>query len=138
MPPMHGPLGGMQTVLYYLGLACLFTHELDAVTHSEWRLLFILRDIPDPGASSLFVSLHVPLFFGILWLSHHRLDRVRNATRIAVALFLGVHGALHFLLSSAPASEFHGPLSVTLITTASVFGFAYLLLQWWPSSRAQR
>ncbi len=62
--------------LYYIGLACLFTHELDAVTHSEWRLLFGLRDLPDPTAASAFVALHVPLFFLVLWLSHHPSPRL--------------------------------------------------------------
>jgi len=73
----------MPTVLYYLGLAFLFTHELDAVTHSEWRLLPALGNMPDAAASPLFVALHVPLFFVVLWLSQHRRDRVRERTRIA-------------------------------------------------------
>lgn len=128
----------LQTALYYLGLACLFTHELDAVTHSEWRLLFFLRDIPDPRASSIFVALHVPLFFGILWLSHDRRDRVRNTTRSAVAVFLAVHATLHLLLSRAPANEFHGPLSVALIGSAGALGIAYLLVRWRQGGRGER
>ena len=56
----------MSTALYYLGLAFLFTHELDAVTHAEWRLLPALRLLPDATASPLFVSLHVLLFFAII------------------------------------------------------------------------
>ncbi len=51
----------MRTVFYYLALACLFTHELDAVAHSEWRLLFVLQRLPDATALPWFVVLHVPL-----------------------------------------------------------------------------
>jgi len=120
----------MHVALYYLGLACLFTHELDAVTHSEWRLLFGLRDLPDATASPLFVALHVPLFFAILWLSHHRRPALREGTRMAVAAFLVAHAVLHFALSSTPHYEFHGALSRALIVSAAVFGLATLLTQW--------
>ena len=117
----------MSTVLYYLGLAFLFAHELDAVTHSEWRLLPVLRGMPDATASPLFVSLHVPLFFAILWLSHHRREQVRERTRIAASSFLIVHAVLHFSLSSISNYEFHGALAKTLIAAAAAFGVAYLI-----------
>ncbi|MAE70716.1 MAG: hypothetical protein CME06_09635 [Gemmatimonadetes bacterium] len=116
----------MAALIYYLGLACLFTHELDAVIHAEWRLLFILRNMPNDSAASLFVALHIPLFFGVLWLSNHRRKSVRNLTRLSVAAFLTVHALLHFSLSSNPAYEFHGTLSLILILSAAVCGIAYL------------
>jgi hypothetical protein len=47
---------------FYLGLGCLFAHELDAMTQSEWRLLYVLRSLPDATAMPWFVALHVPLF----------------------------------------------------------------------------
>ena len=119
----------MIAAIYYLGLACLFTHELDAVTHSEWRLLFILRDRPDDVASPFFVALHVPLFFAILWLSHFPREAVRNATRVVVAAFLVIHAVLHFINASNPLAEFHGTLSRTLIVSAAACGIAYIVAQ---------
>jgi hypothetical protein len=116
----------LSAVIYYLGLACLFTHELDAVTHSEWRLLIGLRSQPDETALPLFVVLHVPLFFTILWLSHFPREVVRNATRIVVAGFLVVHAVMHFSKASDPLDEFEGTLSRTLIVSAAAFGIAYL------------
>ena len=118
----------MALVLYYLGIAFLFTHELDAMTHFEWRLLFGLRSLPDETASPLFVALHVPLFFAILWLSQHGHARVRDATRLVVGAFLVVHAVLHLLLASAPENEFEGVLSYTLILAAGACGAAYLAL----------
>ena len=57
-PVNADPLGGMQTALYYLGLSCLFTHELDAVSHSEWRLLFVLLGGPaDPAGMGIDITL---------------------------------------------------------------------------------
>ncbi len=120
----------MTTVLYDLGLALLFTHELDAMTHSEWRLLFVLRSLPDESASWWFVVLHVPLFFLILWLSHVPHGRLRAVVRTGVAAFLVVHGALHFLLSSQDAYAFAGALSNGLIFGAGACGLAYLATRW--------
>ena len=129
----------MAAALYYLGLAFLFTHELDAVTHSEWRLLFGLRSLPDPTASSSFVALHVPLFFFILWLSHTSHDRLRTAVRAVVAAFFVVHAALHFRLSSHEAYEFSGALSHTLIFGAGACGIAYFAARRLsPRSRGER
>jgi UDP-N-acetylmuramyl pentapeptide phosphotransferase/UDP-N-acetylglucosamine-1-phosphate transferase len=119
----------MSAAIYYLGLASLFTHELDAVTHAEWRLLFFLESQPDETASPLFVGLHVPLFFAILWLSHFPREVVRQATRVVVAAFLVVHAVLHFGNASNPLDEFDGTLSRTLIVSAAACGIAYLLAQ---------
>ena len=57
---------------FYLWVGLLFSHELDAVTQSEWRLLYFLQDLPNEKAMQVFVWLHVPLFGGIAWLTHHR------------------------------------------------------------------
>ena len=123
-------VGRRRVALYYLALACLFTHELDAITHSEWRLLFGLRDLPDPTAASAFVAFHVPLFFLVLWLSHHPSPRLSSVTKLVVAAFLIVHSVLHFALSSSPQYSFEGSLSNSLIFGAAVFGAAFLAAPW--------
>ncbi len=115
--------------LYYLALSFLVAHELDAVTHEEWRLLFVLRDLPSANAAQAFVALHVPLLFVILWLSHHDREAVRRWTRRAVSGFLVVHAGLHFALSGEPLYDFHGVLSRTLIFSAGLLGAADVLVQ---------
>jgi hypothetical protein len=130
---------GLRAVaLYYIGLACLFTHELDAITHSEWRLLLGLRSLPDPTAASTFVALHVPLFFLILWLSHYPTQRVATGTRLVVAAFMIVHGVLHFASSSSPLYTFEGSLSNFLIFGTAVSGAAYLATFWSEHRRSDR
>ena len=118
----------MGTFLYYLGLSALCTHELDAVRHAEWRLLHVLRDLPDELAYPVFVALHLPLFYLFFWLSHHPSPRLRDGFRLAVAAFLVVHGRLHWLLSDAPAYDFAGALSNELILLAAMSGAGYLAL----------
>ena len=52
----------MKNVFFYLGLGTLFTHELDAVSNHEWRVLPILRSLPEMSAMNAFVLLHIPIF----------------------------------------------------------------------------
>ena len=116
------------TYLYYLGVSLLFTHEMDAVLHSEWQLLYVLRNLPDAAAADIFILLHVPLFFVFFWLSHHPTDKIRNIFRLSVSAFLIVHALLHFRLSDAPLYNFHGWLSELLIYGAGLVGFVYIIL----------
>ncbi len=118
----------MRTILYYLGISALFTHELDAVINMEWRLLYHLRTLPDVTASSLFVALHFPFFFLFLYLSHHRSTLVKERFRLAVCAFLIVHGILHFRLSSEPLYLFESALSNTYIASASLIGLLHVAL----------
>lgn len=48
--------------VFYLGFGCLFSHELDATIQNEWRLLYVLRSMPDETAMTIFAGLHIPLF----------------------------------------------------------------------------
>jgi hypothetical protein len=124
----------VKTALYYVGVSFLFTHELDAVTHSEWRLLFGLRSLSDATASPIFVLLHVPLFFAILWFSHVIREPLRDYFRLGLSIFFVVHTVLHFSLSSAPHYDFNGAMSRSLIVGAGLCGLAYVVA-WWQTRR---
>lgn len=116
------------TFIYYLGISLLFTHELDAVRHSEWKLLYILRSLSEGLASSVFIAAHVPLFLLFFWLGHHPNRQVRLVFRAVVSSFLVVHAGLHLRLATAPQNEFHGALSEVLIYGAGLLGALYITL----------
>jgi ABC-type amino acid transport system permease subunit len=75
-------------VLVQLMLAVLFTHELDAMAQSEWRLLYVLRDLSDEQGRWWFVAMHVPLFWALIALTQHESARVQRASRTGLAAFL--------------------------------------------------
>lgn len=118
----------MKDLLFYTSLATLLTHELDAMTQSEWRLLFVLRSLPESIASNVFVIAHVPVIALVLWLTAHKSAVIRDWSRLAIALFIIIHAGLHKHLELHPAYTFTSPLSVGLIYGAGVLGFIYLLL----------
>ena len=116
----------MKTFLFNLGIALLFTHELDAMLREEWRLLFVLRDLDGNAASWWFIYLHLPLFLLVLYLGNGIEGKARGRIRLALAAFLPVHAVIHYSLNDAPAYEFHHPLSQLLIFGAGITGLAYV------------
>lgn len=115
----------MNNLFFYLGLAMLLTHELDAMTQSEWRLLFILRRLPEQTASATFVILHIPVITGLLWLTNHQSLRIQYWSRIIVAAFLIIHAGLHRLLENHPNYTFDSLLSLSLIYGGGLMGLLY-------------
>ncbi len=113
-------------MLTQLMLATLFTHELDAMTQSEWRLLYVLRSLEDAQGRWWFVAIHVPLFWSLIALTHHAQASVERASRLGLAVFCIVHALLHWRLASDPLSSFTTPLSWSLILGPALLGIAYL------------
>ena len=113
-------------VLVQLMLAVLFTHELDAMAQSEWRLLYVLRDLSDEQGRWWFVAMHVPLFWALIALTQHESAQVQRASRTGLAAFCIIHALLHWRLASDPLSTFSSPLSWSLILGAAALGSAYL------------
>ena len=117
----------MKNLLFYLGFATLITHELDAMTQSEWKLLFILKNLPEQIAPSAFVILHVPLIAVLLWLTNNESKVVKNWSRIALAGFLVIHSGLHKLLENHSDYTFNSWLSLGLIYGGGLLGLLYLI-----------
>jgi surface polysaccharide O-acyltransferase-like enzyme len=118
----------MRNIVYYLGIAALFTHELDAVLNLEWRLLYHLRTLPDVTASSFFIGLHLPAFFLFFYLGHHPNKKISERFRVVVAAFLVIHSVLHFRLSDFEDYQFQGFASNFYIYGAALMGAVYLFL----------
>ncbi|MZR61536.1 DUF6713 family protein [Alcanivorax sp. DP30] len=113
--------------LFLLGVSLLFTHELDAMTHSEWRVLPLTSWLEPETGRVVFVVLHVPLFALVLgWLTSQLPARVLKA-QFWVSVFLVVHAGLHVAFSGQPHYTFAGMLSNTLIFGAAVCGAGYLV-----------
>lgn len=112
--------------VYLLLLGFLLAHELDAVACREWRLLYVLRRLPEAVAQPIFIALHVPLITGLVWTASASQPGGEYA-RIAVAVFAVIHAALHFRLRHAPQYGFHSPLSVALIGGSAGCGAVYVM-----------
>lgn len=118
----------MKEAVFYVGLGMLFTHELDAVLNHEWRVMPILKSLPDDRGMIIFVAFHIPLFAGIIAAAASQVHKTRHRTRFVICTFLVIHGGLHFGFSNDPAYEFDAILSDILIFGGAAIGALYLLL----------
>ena len=105
----------MITFTFLAAFSMLLAHELDAVHKHEWRLLPVLKGLPEDRARSVFIAIHVPAVAALLWLIGHPGDSVRFQTKLWLDVFMVSHAGLHFALSSHPKYEFHTALSRSLI-----------------------
>ncbi|RLQ20259.1 hypothetical protein DWB85_18505 [Seongchinamella sediminis] len=119
----------MKDLFFYLGFGTLFTHELDSMLNHEWRVIPLIRALPDEAGQIVFTMAHIPMFAIILALVSSENSKTRKMARIGVGLFLIIHGLLHILFKGHPAYEFSGILSNVLIFAGSFFGVVYLALE---------
>ena len=108
--------------VFYLNLALLFTHELDAIRHHEWRIFFFLKPFDDETAYRIFTGLHVPLFMMIIALADDQ------GFWILMDIFLIIHLGLHLWFRSHSAYEFNSFFSNSLIVGAALSAALHLLL----------
>jgi len=52
----------MEHLFFYIGLAFILTHELDAVQMKEWRIFPLISFLDDKMGYWVFTALHIPLF----------------------------------------------------------------------------
>ena len=110
--------------VFFLGVALLFTHELDAIRHHEWRIFAFLRPLGDTMAYRVFTLAHLPLFLLFLW----KIAYPSQGFEVAVDVFLMVHVGLHILFRNHPLYEFRGWMSNGIIGGAGLMGALHLLL----------
>lgn len=116
-----------ETLLFRLGLALLFAHELDAVRRHEWRLLFVLRHRPESTAARAFIAIHVPLF-SVFLLAVGASGEIGFWFRAAISTFLIVHAGLHWSLRHRTECNFNSGLSRGLIYGAAFVGAIHILV----------
>ena len=126
----------MKNLIFYLGMGALFTHEIDAIPNHEWRVLPLIRSLPDDIGMFVFVFAHVPLFALLIALVASKNDRTRTRSRLIISGFLVLHGLLHALFLHHPNYEFSSLLSNTLIFGGAALGAAYLGLEFRSANEA--
>ena len=115
---------------FYLAFSGLLAHELDAVHKHEWRLLFLLRKMPDESARQAFVLIHIPVIAVLLWLISYPDEPVGYWTVVSLDLFMVVHAVLHWRLSNHPNYEFRTTHSRLLIYGPAALALIHLSLLW--------
>ena len=118
-------------LLFFMGVSSLLLHEMDAIHKKEWRLLFVLRRLPDDGALRWFIVLHGPLLVALMVLVAASDSATVRWVEGGVDAFLIVHAGLHERLGSHGEVAFANVFSRSLIWSSAGFGalhIAYLIM----------
>ena len=116
----------MNHPFFYIALAFILTHEMDAIRCHEWRIFPGLSRLKDQTGFVVFTLLHVPLYALLFW---GLFGRENNEALIrGVNVFFIVHVGLHLLFLKHPKNEFTSALSWILIAGAGLFGLLSLLV----------
>ena len=115
----------MENVFFYLGLAAILVHEMDAVKRKEWRMFPGLSKLKEETGHCVFTGLHLPLYFLVFWL----LQKQETSSTIILILdaFFIVHLLLHLFLRNAPNYNFSGKFSIALIWITGISGVLDLI-----------
>lgn len=109
-------------LFFLIGVSCLLLHELDAIHEREWRFFFMSVTLDDETAYRIFVALHLPLFFVILW------NVQQGWFQTLLDIFLIVHGGLHLLLRNHRLIAFDTWFSWIWIYGGALVGMIHLML----------
>jgi hypothetical protein len=115
-------------LFFFVGLALLFTHEMDAIRRKEWRMFVILSTLEEERAFHVFTALHIPIFLvTFLAVFGTSGSALRENTIIGLDTFFVVHVVLHIFFWKHPAYDFHAAFSRWLIFGASAAGLFDLI-----------
>lgn len=120
-------MNALRNVALVLALSLFLVHEIDAMTHHEWRMLPILGSLNDEVARQVFVLLHIPIFFGVIWALFLASFKT-IAAKIFCALLI-IHGLAHFILSGHELYSFIPPIETITVYGAALSGIVYLVLR---------
>jgi hypothetical protein len=120
----------MKSFVFYLGLALLFTHELDAMPNHEWHVLPLLSHMESSVGRAMFVIAHIPIFAVVIAYIASLNLKTRLLARDITSGFLIAHAILHFYFSGHSAYQFSSSLSSILIYGAAMCGIFYFFGRW--------
>jgi hypothetical protein len=114
--------------LFFIAVSLLLMHEMDAIDKKEWRLMFVLRRLPDEGAIRWYILIHQPLFVALLALVAAGPSTPVRWLETAVDAFLIVHLGLHERIVMRGDPAFDNPFSRWLIRAAAAVATIHIVL----------
>ncbi|TAE17990.1 MAG: hypothetical protein EAZ95_05505 [Bacteroidetes bacterium] len=113
----------MEHLFFYIALAFLFVHEMDAMTQKEWLMFPLTFFLKDEVGKVVFILAHIPLYVCIFW----ALSTPSEALIQGLDIFCIVHAGLHVLFLWHPQNRFTSFLSWFFIAGGGFWGALDLL-----------
>ena len=106
---------------FFIALAFILTHEMDAVRVREWTIFPLLNRLDEKTGYTVFVAAHVPLFLALFWALFGS-EGVNRSFIAGLDIFFIVHFFLHILFLKHLNNEFKSAFSWIFILGAGVAG----------------
>lgn len=126
----------MKNIFFYIAFAIFTTHELDAMSKHEWRVLPLTSWLSDEYGFIVFLLFHVPLFAILVGLISSLNRKIRTRSRLVISIFLIVHGILHLLFIGHDKYEFTTVYSNILIFGGALCGLIYILFEYTDNKKS--
>ena len=117
-----------EAVLFLIIISLLLVHEMDAIRAKEWRLFIVLKDIAEETAYRIFTSIHLLLYFVILYFLICGGAITNYVTKLIIDIFLLVHAILHYCFRNKENNGFHYRYSKIIIYAMALLSLIHLLI----------
>lgn len=114
----------MEHIFFFLGIAFISMHEMDAIRCKEWRIFPGLSLLNDYWGMIVFQLAHIPLFVWVF----RAIYQQNEDFILGFDLFLLVHLFLHILFLSHQKNEFKDWISWSIIMGAALCGMLDYLI----------
>ncbi len=108
-------------ILFFIGLSCILTHEMDAIKSCEWRIFPLIARLDEKTGYIVFTALHVPLYLLLFWSLYGENGLNLSLVR-GLDIFFVIHLFLHVLFLRHPKNQFKEAFSWAVIVGAGVAG----------------
>jgi hypothetical protein len=112
---------------FYIGLAFIFVHEMDAVRLQEWKMFPFLSNIKDESGYKIFTIIHLPIYFLLFWGLFGN-QGTNHSLILGLDVFFIIHVGLHLLFLKNKNNQFKSTFSWGLILLTGLFGLADLII----------
>lgn len=112
---------------FFLGLASLLVHEMDAIHKHEWRIFPLTFMLNDSRGYRVFMLLHIPLYV-LIFRGLYDNGHLNQGLITGLDSFFIIHIILHLLYLRHPQNEFRGTFSWLIISSAALAGLVDLLV----------
>jgi len=113
-------------IFFFIALAFILTHELDAIKRHEWRIFPGTSQLADGQGYIVFTLLHIPLFATLFYYLHTP-SGLNQQLVTGLNIFFIIHVFLHILALRHPKNEFVNSSSWFIIIGAAFFSVLDLL-----------
>ena len=110
-----------QTAIFLIIISLLLLHEMDAIRAKEWKLFIFLKDMRDETAYRIFALIHLPLYFGVLYLLINGGETISFVMKLVINVFLIAHAVLHYCFRKKEHNGFNTCYSKTVIYSMALF-----------------